>query len=40
MTEIMKAYDVSYSLGDGLRPGSVPTRMTKRSLPSCARWAS
>lgn len=22
MTEIMKAYDVSYSLGDGLRPGS------------------
>jgi thiamine biosynthesis protein ThiC len=22
MTEILKAYDVSYSLGDGLRPGS------------------
>jgi len=22
MTEIMRAYDVSYSLGDGLRPGS------------------
>src|SRR3546814_5019375 len=23
ITEIMKAYDIAYSLGDGLRPGSI-----------------
>jgi phosphomethylpyrimidine synthase len=32
--EIMKAYDVAFSLGDGLRPGSITTPTTKRS------WAS
>ena len=32
--EIMKAYDVSFSLGDGLRPGSSPTPTTRRSSPS------
>jgi phosphomethylpyrimidine synthase len=40
ITEIMKAYDIAYSLGDGLRPGSSPTPMTKRSSPSSTRWAS
>ena len=32
--EICAAYDVSFSLGDGLRPGSVTMLTTKRSLPS------
>ena len=39
--EIMRRYDVSFSLGDGLRPGSVaPTPMTARSSPSWRRSAS
>ncbi len=38
--EICAAYDVSLSLGDGLRPGSIQTPTTKRSSPSCIRWAS
>jgi phosphomethylpyrimidine synthase len=38
--EIMRAYDVSFSLGDGLRPGRLPTRTTRRSSPSCRRRAS
>jgi phosphomethylpyrimidine synthase len=29
--EIMKAYDVAFSLGDGLRPGSIATPTTRRS---------
>ena len=32
--EIMRAYDVSFSLGDGLRPGRSPTPTTRRSSPS------
>ncbi len=38
--EICAAYDVSLSLGDGLRP--VPFRMptTKRSSPSCTPWGA
>ena len=32
--EIMKAYDVAFSLGDGLRPGSPPTPTTRPSSPS------
>ncbi len=38
--EIMKAYDVSFSLGDGLRPGPdmMPTMM--RRWPSLRRWAN
>jgi phosphomethylpyrimidine synthase len=31
---IMKAYDVSFSLGDGLRPPPSPTPTTRLSLPS------
>jgi phosphomethylpyrimidine synthase len=38
--EIMRAYDVSFSLGDGLRPARPPTPMTRPSSPSCAPWAS
>ena len=38
--EIMKAYDVSFSLGDGLRPARVRTRMTRRNWPNWPRWAS
>ena len=33
--EIMKAYDVSFSLGDGLRPGQSPMPTTK---PNSASW--
>jgi phosphomethylpyrimidine synthase len=40
ITEIMKAYDIAYSLGDGLRPGSSRTPTTRRSSPSSIRWAS
>ena len=40
ITEIMKAYDIAYSLGDGLRPARSRTPMTRRSSPSCTRWAS
>ena len=36
--EIMKAYDVSFSLGDGLAPAPSMTPMTKRNLPSFGRW--
>jgi phosphomethylpyrimidine synthase len=32
--EIMRAYDVSFSLGDGLRPVRLPTQTTKRSSRS------
>ena len=35
--EIMKQYDVSFSLGDGLRPGSVQMPMTKHSFLSLKR---
>ncbi len=38
--EICSAYDVSLSLGDGLRPAPFRTPTTKRSSPSCIRWAS
>ena len=38
--EIMKAYDISFSLGDGLRRDRLPTRTTRRSLPSSRRRAS
>jgi thiamine biosynthesis protein ThiC len=32
--EIMRAYDVSFSLGDGLRRARSPTPTTRRSSPS------
>jgi phosphomethylpyrimidine synthase len=32
--EIMAAYDVSFSIGDGLRPGPSPTPTTRPSSPS------
>jgi phosphomethylpyrimidine synthase len=32
--EIMRTYDVSFSLGDGLRPGSIATQTMTRSLPN------
>ena len=38
--DIMKAYDVSFSLGDGLRPGPSPTPTTPPSSPSWRPWAS
>jgi len=38
--EIMKAYDVAFSLGDGLRPAASRTPTTARSSRSSRRWAS
>ena len=38
--EIMKAYDVSFSLGDGLRPAPSRTLTMRRSSPSWRRWAN
>ncbi len=38
--EICAAYDVSLSLGDGLRPVLFRTPTMKHSLPSCIRWAN
>ena len=40
LCDIMRQYDVSYSLGDSLRPAASPTPRTPRSSPSCGRWAS
>ncbi|GCD91237.1 hypothetical protein NLS1_32430 [Nocardioides sp. LS1] len=40
LCEIFAAYDVSFSLGDGLRPGTWPTPTTPPSSPSSARWPS
>ncbi len=40
INEIMRAYDVSYSLGDGLRRARSPTPTTAPSLPSSKPWAS
>jgi len=38
--EIMAAYDVAFSLGDGLRPGSIADANDEASSPSCTPWAS
>ena len=39
--DIMRKYDVSFSLGDGLRPGSHRRRERRvRNSPSSRRWAS
>ena len=39
--EIMRAYDVSFSLGDGLRPGSIADANDARPVRRAARpWAS
>ena len=38
--DIMRAYDVSFSLGDGLRPGSIADANDARNSPSWKRWAS
>ena len=38
--DIMRRYDVSFSLGDGLRPAPSPMQTTARNLPSLRRWAS
>jgi phosphomethylpyrimidine synthase len=38
--EIMKAYDVSFSLGDGLRPGAIADANDARNSPNWKRWAS
>lgn len=40
LCEIFAQYDVSFSLGDGLRPGSTADATTRRSSPSCAPWPS
>ena len=38
--EVMKKYDVAFSLGDGLRPGSIADANDARSSPSSRRSAS
>ncbi len=38
--EIMKAYDVSFSLGDGCGPARARMRMTRRNWRNWSRWAS
>ena len=38
--KIFKKHDVSFSLGDGLRPAAWPMPAMKRNSPSCAPWAS
>ena len=38
--DIMKAYDVSFSLGDGLRPGSIADANDEASSPNWKRWAN
>ncbi len=35
LCDILRQYDVTWSLGDGLRPGPWPTPATKPSSPSC-----
>ena len=40
INEIMRAYDVSYSLGDGLRPGSIADATIAPSSPSSKAWAN
>ncbi|MEZ5692394.1 MAG: phosphomethylpyrimidine synthase ThiC [Altererythrobacter sp.] len=36
----MKAYDIAYSLGDGLRPGSIADANDEAQFASSTRWAS
>lgn len=38
--DIMRRYDISFSLGDGLRPGSIADATMLHSLPSWKRWAN
>jgi phosphomethylpyrimidine synthase len=38
--EIMKAYDVAFSLGDGLRPGSSTTPTTRPNWANSRPWAN
>jgi thiamine biosynthesis protein ThiC len=38
--DIMKAYDVAFSLGDGLRPGSIADANDPRSSPNSTRSAN
>ena len=38
--DIMRKYDVSFSLGDGLGPAATPTPTMPRSSPSSRPWAS
>jgi phosphomethylpyrimidine synthase len=38
--EIMKAYDVSFSLGDGLRPGSIYDANDEAQFAELRPWAS
>ena len=38
--DLMRRYDVSFSLGDGLRPGSIADANDARSSPSWRRRAN
>ena len=38
--EIMKAYDLAFSLGDGLRPGSIADATDEAQFAELRRWAS
>jgi len=38
--EIMKAYDVSFSLGDGLRPGSIYDANDEAQFGELETWVS
>jgi phosphomethylpyrimidine synthase len=38
--EIMKAYDIAFSLGDGLRPGSIADANDEAQFAELARLAS
>ena len=38
--DIMRKYDVSFSLGDGLGPARRPMPTTRRSSPNWRRWAN
>jgi phosphomethylpyrimidine synthase len=38
--DIMREYDVSFSIGDGLRPGGLSDATDRPSSPSFRPWAS
>jgi len=40
ISEIMAAYDISFSLGDGLRPGSGADANDEAQFAELSRWAS
>ena len=38
--DVMREYDVTFSIGDGLRPGGLADATDRRSSPSWTRSAS